>query len=50
MKNYNFKITFENDDLDIIEAQDFLAQVENYISHLCNDKRYDIALTIAERK
>ena len=50
MKSYNFKITFENDDLSIIEMSDYLAEIETYLKGLDNNKRYDVAVIVKELK
>lgn len=50
MKKYNFRIKFENEKIDILEAQDFLSQVESYIKNLNDSKKYDVSVIVAEIK
>lgn len=50
MKKYNFKITFDNNDVDILEAQDFLEEVKSYIQDLNDSKKYDVSVIVSEIK
>lgn len=50
MKKYNFKLTFENANLNILEVQDFLAEVETYVTGLDKDRKYNVSVIVAELK
>lgn len=50
MKKYNFKITFENDNLNLLEAQDFLGEVQTYLTDFDKNKKYDVSVIVAELK